>query len=152
MKQGIWEIREVRDEKKQYIELLLLGDEQEDMIDKYLTTSSMFILENNGVKGECVVSEEGNGVVEIKNIAVLPECQRRGYGKRLVEFVEQKYKGRFHILRAGTGDSPLTVPFYRKCGFRESFRIKDFFIDHYDHPIIEDGVQLTDMVYFEKFI
>ena len=54
------------------------------------------------------------------------------------------------VLRAGTGDSPLTVPFYEKCGFQESFRIKNFFTDYYDHPIVEGGVTLSDMVYFEK--
>ena len=26
----------------------------------------------------------------------------------------------------------------------------NFFIDHYDHPIIECGVQLADMVYCKK--
>ena len=30
------EIREVTADKKQYLELLLLADEQEDMIDRYL--------------------------------------------------------------------------------------------------------------------
>ena len=47
----------------------------------------------------------------------------------------------------GTGDSPLTLPFYRSCGFRESHRVKNFFTTHYDHPIFEAGRQLVDMVY-----
>ena len=64
--------------------------------------------------------------------------------------MEEKYKESFHTLRAGTGDSPLAIPFYRKCGFRECYRIKNFFTDNYDHPIIENGRLLTDMVYLEK--
>ncbi len=28
----------------------------------------MFVLDDNGVKSECVVTDEGNGVLEIKNI------------------------------------------------------------------------------------
>lgn len=71
----------------------------------------------NGVKAECVVTDEGSKVLEIKNIAVLPECQRMGYGKRMIEFIEQTYRDNFRILRVGTGDSQLTLPFYKKCGF-----------------------------------
>lgn len=93
---------------------------------------------------------KGSKVLEIKNIAVLPECQRMGYGKRMIEFIEQTYRDNFRILRVGTGDSQLTLPFYKKCGFIESHRIKNFFTDNYDHPIFECGVQLIDMVYLEK--
>ena len=49
----------------------------------------------------------------------------------------------------GTGDSPRTIPFYKACGFRESYRVPDFFTENYDHPIYEDGVLLRDMVYLE---
>lgn len=30
--------------------------------------------------------------------------------------------------------------------------VKNFFTDHYDHPIYECGVQLVDMVYLQKEI
>ena len=53
-------------------------------------------------------------------------------------------------MRVGTGDSPLTVPFYEKCGFRRAFVVKDFFTRHYDHPIYEAGVLLKDMVYLQR--
>ena len=143
-------ISKIEDNKKRYMSLLFLADEQEDMIDRYLEKGTMYVLEENGVKAECVVTDEGSKVLEIKNIAVLPECQRMGYGKRMIEFIEQTYRDNFRILRVGTGDSLLTLPFYKKCGFIESHRIKDFFTDNYDHPIFECGVQLIDMVYLEK--
>ena len=145
-------IIEVKENKKKYIELLILADEQEDMIDKYIDKGTMFILYDNGVKSECIITDEGNGVVEIKNIATLPEYQNKGYGKYLIKFIEEKYKHKFNILRVGTGDSILTIPFYKKCGFKESYRIKNFFIDNYNNPIFECGVQLIDMVYLEKTI
>ena len=47
----------------------------------------------------------------------------------------------------GTGDSPLTLPFYAACGFRETHRVKDYFLTHYNHPIYEAGRQLIDKVY-----
>lgn len=146
------EIREVKEKKKQYLELLLLADEQESMLDRYLGRGRMFVLDDGGVRAECVVTDEGNGVLELKNLAVVPEHQGHGYGKGLIAFVEEHFRDEFRILRVGTGDSPLTVPFYQKCGFTESFRILNFFTENYDHPIYEGGVLLTDMVYLEKEI
>lgn len=144
------EIREIRTDKKRFLSLLLLADEQEDMIDRYLERGTMYLLYDEGITGECVVTDEGDGVLEIKNIAVKPECQDKGYGKMLIDFVADKYKGQYSVLQVGTGDSPLTVPFYEKCGFTRSHTVKNFFTDNYVHPIYEGGVLLTDMVYLRK--
>ena len=140
-------ITEVKENKKQYLSLLLLADEQEDMIDRYLDEGTMYILEDDGVKSECVVTDEGDGVLEIKNLATAPDAQGKGYARKLIEFVAKTYAGKFSVLQVGTGDSPLTVPFYEKCGFVRSHSIPNFFTDNYDHPIFECGVQLVDMVY-----
>ena len=144
------EIREIKEDKKIYIELLLLADEEERMIDEYLERGQMFVLDDEGIKAECVVTQEGDNVIEIKNIAVYPKYQKKGYGKKLIEFIETKYKNDFDIIRVGTGDSKLTVPFYENCGFRRSYCIKDFFVNNYENPIYEDGIRLKDMVYLEK--
>ena len=77
-------IKKIETDKKQYLDLLLLADEQEDMIDRYLEHGTMYVLEDGGVKAECVVTDEGGGLLELKNIAVRPEVQGRGYGKTLV--------------------------------------------------------------------
>ncbi|KAA8792551.1 GNAT family N-acetyltransferase, partial [Lactobacillus crispatus] len=61
-----------------------------------------------------------------------------------------KYQNKYQILQVGTGDSPLTIPFYEKCGFKRSGKIKDFFVKNYDHPIFEAGHQLLDMIYLSK--
>ena len=145
-------IIEVKESKKQYLDLLLLADEQEDMIDRYLDKGRMYVLDDNGIKCECVVTDEGNGVLEIKNIATVPEYQGKGYAKSLIDFLVKEYGGEYSILQVGTGDSPLTVPFYEKCGFARSHSIPNFFTDNYDHPIYECGVQLVDMVYLRRTI
>lgn len=145
-------ITEIKENKKQYLDLLLLADEQEDMIDRYLDTGTVYVLDDDGVKSECVVTDEGNGVLEIKNIATVSEYQDRGYGKALIEFLLSKYAGRYSILQAGTGDSPSTIPFYEKCGFVRSHTVPSFFTDNYDHPIYECGVQLVDMIYLRRKI
>ena len=144
------EITEVTENKKQYLYLLLLADEQEDMIDRYLDKGKMYILNDDGVKCACVVTFEENSILEIKNIATVPEFQRKGYAKSLVEFLVSEYRGQFSILQVGTGDSPLTIPFYLKCGFVRSHIVPNFFTDNYNHPIYESGVQLVDMVYLQR--
>ena len=145
-------IRVIHKNKKRFLPLLLLADEQEDMIDRYLERGTMYVLEDGGVKAECVVTDEGGGILELKNLAVEPESQRKGYGKALIDFLVCKYKGRYSVLQVGTGDSPLTIPFYEKCGFVRSHKVENFFTDNYDHPIYECGVQLTDMIYLQKYI
>ena len=143
-------IRRVDTDKKRYLDLLLLADEQEDMIDRYLDKGTVYVLEDSGVKGVCVVTDEGDGLLEIKNIATDPACQGRGYGRKLIDYVADTYRGQFHTLQVGTGDSPSTVPFYEKCGFTRSHVVENFFTDNYDHIIIDGGVQLKDMVYLKR--
>lgn len=144
------QIVEIRENKKKYMDLLFLADEQEDMIDRYLDKGEMFVLLDPEAVAECVVCDLGEGIFEIKNIATDPGFQGKGYGRALIDFVTAHYQGRCKKLLVGTGDSPLTVPFYKKCGFTEHHRVKNFFTDNYDHPIFEAGVQLVDMVYLAK--
>ena len=143
-------IRKVENGKKRYLALLLLADEQEDMVDRYLERGTMYVLEDDGIKAECVVTDEGAGVLELKNIAVEPGFQGRGYGRALVDFLVKTYGGQYSVLQAGTGDSPATIPFYEACGFRRHHVVRNFFTDYYDHPIYECGVQLVDMVYLQR--
>lgn len=146
------EIIEIKSNKKQFLPLLLLADEQEDMIDRYIDRGTMYVLNDNGIKCECVVTDEGNGILEIKNIATEPKHQGKGYGKTLIDFISAKYKGKYSVLQVGTGESPLTVPFYEKCGFVRSHSVKNFFTDNYARPIYDCGVQLIDMIYLRKKI
>lgn len=146
------EIIEVAQSKKEYLDLLLLADEQEDMIDKYLDRGTMYVLDDNGIKCECVITDEGNGVLEIKNIATVSNCQGKGYAKAMIDFIVSKYRNDYSILQVGTGDSPMTIPFYEKCGFVRTHVIPNFFTDNYHHPIFEEGIQLIDMVYLTRII
>ncbi|CCG42580.1 GNAT family N-acetyltransferase [Magnetospirillum molischianum] len=144
------EIRIVRSDKKRFLDLLLLGDEQESMIDRYLDRGTLFVLDDFGTKSICVVTDEGEGIFEVKNLATAPDSQRRGYGGALLEHVVAHHTARGRWMLVGTGDSPQTVPFYRHHGFEPSHRVANFFLDHYDHPIFENGVQLVDMIYLKR--
>lgn len=142
-------IIKVMGSKKEYLDLLLLADEQEDMVDKYLERGEMFVLDDNGVKAACVITKEADDVYELKNIAVYPDFQRKGYGKALIDFLFSYYPD-CRVMLVGTGDSPVTLNFYKKCGFTESHRIRNFFTDNYRHAMFDNGKQLIDMIYLKR--
>ena len=112
-----FEIRKVSDNKKQYLDVLLLADEQESMIDRYLERGEMFVLQETGIKAVCVVTDEGNAVCELKNIAVVPDSQRQGYGKKLIDYLITYYRRQYIQMIVGTGDVSSTIRFYKICGF-----------------------------------
>ena len=144
------EIIKITQNREQYLPLLLLADEQYEMLLKYLHRGDMYAMcEGGAAVAVCIVTDEGGGVAEIKNLAVAPRYRRTGCGRRMVEFIKGVCRGTYSRLQVGTGDSPLTVPFYEACGFRRARVVKDFFTQNYDHPITEGGVLLRDMVYFE---
>lgn len=136
--------------KEKYMDLLLLADEQENMIKKYLNEGEMFALFDDELTSICVVIGESKGIFEIKNIATYEKYQGKGYGRYLINYIFDFYRNRGKIMYVGTGESPLTLPFYEKLGFKYSHRIKNFFIDNYNHPIYECGIQLRDMIYLKK--
>ena len=140
----------IKDDRKRFLDLLLLADEQEDVIDKYLNRGDMFALYDDDLKGICVVTKEEDRIYELKNIATYEKYHGKGYGKKIIQYIFEYYKEKCDVMYVGTGDSPLTLPFYKKCGFIESHRVKKFFIDNYDHPIFEGGKQLVDMIYLKK--
>ena len=144
------EFREILGGKKEFLSLLLLADEQEDRVDRYLEKGRMFVLDDGGVKCECVVTDEGGGVLEIKNLAVEPAFQRKGYGAAMIGYIAERFRERFDVLQVGTGDSPATIPFYEKCGFVRWGVRERFFADNYEKPIWDGGVLLVDMIVLRR--
>ncbi len=144
-----YQIKPVHGDKKRYLDLLLTGDESEKMIDRYLPRADMYVMYISGIAaGVCAVTRESDTLVEIRNIAVRAEYRRMGLGHELLRFVEEHYSS--CDLCLGTGETPSTLHFYNTAGYTYSHRIKNFFIDNYDHAIIEEGVRLTDMIYLKK--
>ena len=138
--------------KRDFLPLLLLGDERESDIAQYLERGDLFALYDGDLKSVCVVTDEGGGVLEIQNLATDIRYQRQGYASRLVGYVANHYTGRYDKIILGTGDVPGILSFYEKCGFSITHKIADYFTEHFDYPIIEDGIVLKDKVYLEMII
>ena len=143
------EIQEITTDKKRFLKLLLIGDEQEDMIDHYINRCRLFIGYINDIPVACcAITIEPKQLVEIKNLAVLPEYRHRGIGRSMLEYSETLFTGM--TFQLGTGETPSTLRFYLNCGYTYSHSIPDFFTTNYNHPIIEEGVILKDMIYLRK--
>ena len=145
-------ITEIKTAKKRFLPLLLLGDEEESMIDRYLSRGVLLVgYLHDKPAAVCVYTDEGGGVFEVKNLAVRTDLQRQGLGREMLTAAETRARrAGGQTLRLGTGDSPLTLPFYEACGFHATGRIHEFFTKHYSHPIFEGGRQLCDMILLEK--
>ena len=144
------EIKKINTNKKQFLDLLLLADEQESMIDRYLERGDLFALYDDDLKSICVVTRENNDTCELKNIATYERWQGRGYAGKLMRYLFNYYKGLYETMTVGTGDYPPILEFYESHGFQITHRVENFFTDNYDHPIFENETQLVDMVYLSK--
>lgn len=136
----------VEADRERYLDLLLDADPSREMIDRYLyNNSTMFIwMEDDTILGEAVIDATG----EIKNFAVIPPMQGRGYGRRFLNDLALFFKGTFPLLTVGTSESG--VEFYQKCGFVYFRTEPDFFTINYPKPIIDQGVPCRDMVYLRR--
>ena len=143
-------IEKIIENKKQFLDLLLLADEQENMIDKYLPSGDLFALFDNDLKSVCVVLPIDSETCELKNIATYEKYQGKGYGKALIKYISDFYKNDYKSMLVGTGEVSWIMSFYKSCGFEQSYRVKNFFTDNYDHPMFDGEIQLVDMIYLKK--
>jgi GNAT superfamily N-acetyltransferase len=143
-------IKLIKTDKRGFLDLLLLADESESMIDRYLERGDLFALYDGDLKSVCVVTEESLDTCELKNIATYEKYHGKGYGSRLIGYITEFYKGNYKTMLVGTGDVPKSLRFYQKNGFEIFHQVRNFFTDNYDHQMFEDGIQLVDMVYMKR--
>jgi GNAT superfamily N-acetyltransferase len=143
-------IEKITTNKKRFLELLLLADESESMIDRYLPEGDLFALYDDDLKSVCVVLPINADTCELKNIATYEHYQGKGYGRALINYISGLYKNTYKTMLVGTGETPAILSFYESCGFIISHRLKNFFTDNYEHPMFEDDIQLVDMIYLKK--
>ncbi|OAB43786.1 GNAT family N-acetyltransferase [Paenibacillus glacialis] len=137
------------------IDLLLLADPEEQAIQAYITRSSCYVKEMDGkVVGTYVILPTRPHTMEIMNIAVEESLQGKGIGKQLIQHAIQTSRELgYTSIEIGTGNSSIPQLYlYQKCGFRIVGIDKDYFTQHYDEPIFENGLQCRDMVRLRQYI
>jgi len=129
-------------------ELLLLADETVEAIDQYVHQSDVYTAEmDDETIGVVCLYQVDAHTVEIKNMAIAEGYRGRGYGSLLLDSIKDITRKEYATLMVGTADAGIRqIAFYEKNGFRKFAVKKNFFIDQYEAPIYENGVQLKDMV------
>lgn len=88
-------IERTENDKRDYMPLLLIGDESEPMIMKYLDRGELYAGTLGGRTVAVVVTtENSDGTVEVKNLAVDPDFRRRGIGRLMLAHVEALHPDR----------------------------------------------------------
>lgn len=146
----------IKEIKNNYpFDLLLLADESMEAINKYINSCLVFtILLNNKIIGVMAVMIIDAISIELKNIAIAKELQKNGFGTQAIHWLENFYKEKkVKNIYVGTGDaSHGQQKFYQKLGFEKYGVKKDFFLKNYPREIFENGIQLKDMIMFNKQI
>ena len=136
-------------------DLLLLADETLEAIHKYADRSNVYVARHENSPRPIavfVLQMPSDTEMEIWNIAVAPGFQGKGIGSYLLNWIcLYAQLNNCKIIWVGTPDSALRqINFYQKNGFVISGIVKNYFIDNYPEPILENGVYLKDMVLFKK--
>ena len=128
------------------MELLLEADPSEDMVRKYLAHSHCFVARRaDKTVGVYVLCPLQDSIMELMNIAVEPANQRQGIGSLLLRHAISSARDLgAKRLEVGTGSFGYQLTFYQKAGFRVYAVECDYFLIHYDEPIIEAGIQHRD--------
>lgn len=131
--------------------LLLLGDENQALIDVYLRHSQAYQLTvGHQIVGICLLQvTEPSG--EIMNIAVEPAYQGRGLGKALLRHViEAARQQGLERLVIKTGNSGLgQIGLYQQQGFDLIDVQYNYFLQNYPEPIWENGIRCKHQLIFE---
>ncbi len=128
--------------------LLMLADPSPARIRGYLAGALCLVAEEAGeVAGACVLNRLDDATLELFNIAVDPAEQGQGVGAALLRRALDEARARgFTRVELGTGTFGYQLAFYQRAGFRVESVVKNHFLDHYDEPVIESGIQHKDQL------
>jgi len=97
--------------------------------------------------GAAVVRWEEKDPSEILYIEVAATLRGRGYGKQIIQALQNELPGRgAYSLHVGTANAALeNIAFYQKCGFR-MYEIRRDYFAYIQPPVMEHGILLRDML------
>lgn len=126
--------------------LLLDADPSKKLVDKYLSCGILFgAFYNAEPAGVCLLIFHDNITAEIINLAVLEKYRDNSIGKSLISMAENQARlYGFKYMELGTAE-PL-IKYYEKQGYKYYKTIKNFFVENYEFPVIDNGIILKNMV------
>ena len=142
-------VRRLKKAENPPLTLLMLADPSEILVKKYVEKGLCYIAEEERqVIGAYVLLPVKKEKMELINIAIAEAYQGKGLGKRLVmHAIEEAREQGYKVMEVGTGNSSIgQLALYQKCGFRITHVEKDFFLQHYEKEIYENGIQCRDRI------
>jgi ribosomal protein S18 acetylase RimI-like enzyme len=130
------------------INILLEADPSLARIRSYIDQSKCYVAKMDGDEiGAYVLKELSTGTYELMSIAVAPAFQRKGHGSALLAHAVNSAKELgARRLELGTGSFGYQLAYYQKAGFRPFSLEIDFFLQNYEEPVFENGLQHKDMI------
>jgi len=97
-----------KDRRASYLNLLLIGDEDEKVVKSYINEGSLFTIvyekKEIGVV-QCLIDEE-ESAVEVKNIGLKKAYRGKGIGSKVIKKLEALYEcNHYSKMIVGTADS-----------------------------------------------
>lgn len=129
-------------------DLLLIADPSRDHIESYIHSGELFLATINTIVVGVYVLVGNSDVVELMNIAVREDYQKKGVGKALLfDAITRAKKAKVKRIEVRTGNTSINqLAFYKKQGFKIVGTDKDYFIRNYKEKIMENGKQCRDMI------
>ena len=146
-------IRPIKQITSKHFKLFLEADPSRKMVNDYVDRAYQFeLVDNNELLGVLLLLDTRPETVEIVNIAVDETARNQGLGEKLILFaLDWSKQHHYRTVSIGTGSTSFAQLYlYQKCGFRVISIDRDFFVDNYDAPIMENKLLLKDMIRLEK--
>ena len=144
------DIREFLSVEELPYDLLSEADPSREAVDDYTRRGKCYgAFDSDGLPvGICVLLRTRPFTMELVNLSVRTDFQRRGIGKSLIEYAKHKSRSeRCTVLEVGTANARTgQLAFYQKCGFEIDGIDRDFFRRNYTEPIFENGIECRHMV------
>ena len=135
--------------------LFELADDSEVELTSYMNEGRVLVAwDDDRPVGHLQLIPAGDGDVELKSLAVVPELQRSGLGRQLIEAAVEAAvaDGYVRMLVSTAGASTGNLRFYQRCGFRLLSIERDAFTPETGYPeqIYIDGIAMWDRVWMDR--
>lgn len=143
-------IMKVKENKENYMDLLLEADPDKDVVSGYIKEADLYTLKDREkVLAEVTITKVDEETCELKNIATTEDARGKGYANKLIQYVFQEYQTKYKRMIVGTTEN--MIPFYVLNGFTKYHHTaKNFFVDNYKEEVWDGDLHCIDMYYYSK--